>query len=168
MISVCKAIQRATPNQRTCILKCMIAITHSLAHIHVQYSAFSLTYNSIFFRSVVLLTCLPVSYGKKIHLCMNVYFSLSLWSFYPFLLVYDRVSRVRTRAHTKNNTTHYTSAKFIYSLCLSAVLCFYFVKLIRCLFFWMNWVNGFCIVYVYILYVLCIMRKSGSSLLLLV
>lgn len=152
MISVCKAIQRATPNQRTCILKCMIAITHSLAHIHVQYSAFSLTYNSIFFRSVVLLTCLPVSYGKKIHLCMNVYFSLSLWSFYPFLLVYDRVSRVRTRAHTKNNTTQHTihqRSSYILYVCL---LCFVFISLnwfAACSSEWIEWMVSVSCMYMF-------------------
>lgn len=159
------AKQRAAPNQRTCILKCMIAISHSRCsythtYIRVQYSAFSLTY--VQFNIFLGLQCVAHMFAcfvfqKKFSAC-SAWMCISLFfvrSFYPF----HRVSR---RAH---KLLHRWSS---YSICLSALMCcaarcFVFISLnwFAARFFWMNWVNG--VSRVAYMYVLCTMRKSGSN-----
>lgn len=137
------------------------AVAHIHTHSHTThsktytYSIFCIltdvsTQFNVFFRSAVFCShfCLFRFFFQNKDLCMNVYFSL-------FLSITSCISY--------SNTLFFISEVHILYVCLlCGVLCFAFISLnwLAARFFWMNWVNGF--VYHVWMYVLCIMRKSGS------
>lgn len=113
-----------TESAHTCILKCMIAITHSRythTHSHVQYILHSHWYVSVYCTIQFFLGlpcvhfCLFHFRRNKTYLCMNVYF----FFFYPFHRCIFRVCAVRIQ-----QTTPYIFISEVHILyILSAELC---------------------------------------------